>query len=262
VLALAAVVAGCGSPPRPAGILWVSSPNFNEREAGTALDAIVIHTTEGSYEGAIEHFADRASRVSAHYVIGPSGEITQMVQLGKRAWHATYYNSRSIGIEMAGHAARPETWTPANLDALTRLTAWLCDTYDIPPVHPTAVARSRSDRLDVAGIVGHSQVQPWEKSDPGPHFPWGRFIRDVNGLARGSKKSPLLAGDLPAASGEPTGSPLESGLDVAVGFNDEALTAGRRSLSQRGLTAASQKFCGLRRIWAMDADGGPEQVNR
>jgi N-acetyl-anhydromuramyl-L-alanine amidase AmpD len=176
--ASAVLIAGsaCASVPRDR---FIASPNFGERKPGAKIDAIVIHTTEGTYEGAIRWFLRRESEVSAHFVVSPDGEITQMVPLEKRAWHATYYNDRSIGIEMAGWAHRPETWNERNLAALERLVAWLCRRYRIPPVHPQNVAKSREEPLDVAGIVGHGQIQPWNRSDPGPHFPWDRFVRRV-----------------------------------------------------------------------------------
>ena len=166
-------------PSRPGAILWEISPNFGRRPEGGRIDAIVIHTTEGGYRQAIEWFKTARSEVSAHFVIGPDGEITQMAALSRRAWHATYYNDRSIGIEVAGHAGRSDTWTPENLEALTALTAWLCVTFDIPVIHPTAVAESKQRPLDVPGIVGHAQVQPWNRRDPGPYFPWSRFVADV-----------------------------------------------------------------------------------
>lgn len=173
------LLAACSGPTKPEKIRWLASPHFNEREPGTSIDAIVVHTTEGTYDQAIRWFQNPESEVSAHYVISPTGEITQMVPLEKRAWHATYYNTRSIGIEVAGHAAQPDTWTPANLEALTALTAWLCDRYRVPVVHPTQKAGSKEEPLNVAGIVAHGQIQPWNRTDPGPHFPWERFINDV-----------------------------------------------------------------------------------
>ena len=89
----------------------------------------MIHTSEGresnpsmtyqqSYAGAISWFKNPGSGVSAHYCISPSGEITQLVELADKAYHATYYNSRSIGIEMGGFANDSGTWNPQNLAAL------------------------------------------------------------------------------------------------------------------------------------------------
>lgn len=174
------LAAGCASAPeKPRGVLWAPSPNFNDRDPSVKIDAIVIHTTEGSVEEAIAWFQNPESQVSAHFVIAPDGRVTQMVPLAKRAWHATYYNHRSIGIEVAGHADRASTWTPRNFKALVGLTAWLCHAYDIPAVHPAGAARSKEEGLDVPGLVAHAQVQPWNRSDPGPHFAWPLFVGEV-----------------------------------------------------------------------------------
>jgi N-acetyl-anhydromuramyl-L-alanine amidase AmpD len=181
--------------------IWNASPNYTNstREVTYNIDAIVIHTTEGSdtngdgyysecYTQAINWFKNSSSGVSAHYVVSPAGEITNMVKDEDVAWHATYYNSRSIGIECAGFANQPGTWTPELLDALADLCAWLCQQYAVPAVHPTATAATSGGYLNSTGIVGHSQVQTsgsaagsqyGAKSDPGPYFPWSSFIASV-----------------------------------------------------------------------------------
>src|SRR4051812_40180214 len=85
------------SGPAAPAVTWIPSPNFNSRN-GTTIDAIVIHTTEISFDATIKEFQDPAAELSAHYVVNSDGAITQMVDTANRAWHATYYNSRSIGI--------------------------------------------------------------------------------------------------------------------------------------------------------------------
>src|SRR5205809_6892470 len=91
-------------PAAPA-VTWIASPNFNSRGT-TKVDAIVIHTTEGSYQSAVNRFLTPSEQVSAHYIVDTEGGITQMVDIDKRAWHATYYNSRSVGIENVGFAGK------------------------------------------------------------------------------------------------------------------------------------------------------------
>ena len=82
-------------------LIWVPSPNFSNRSA--RVDLLVLHDTEGSYQSAINWFKMTESQVSAHFVIKEDGsEVTQMVDIGHKAWHACYANSRSIGFEMAG----------------------------------------------------------------------------------------------------------------------------------------------------------------
>ena len=100
---------------------WVPSPNFSARH-GERVDLLVLHDTEGSYEGSISWFASKISGVSAHFVIKEDGnEVTQMVDICDKAWHACAFNGRSIGFEMAGFAAKgfgsPEWNAVANIIA-------------------------------------------------------------------------------------------------------------------------------------------------
>src|SRR5688572_4378773 len=105
-----------------------------------------------------------------------------MVALENRAHHATYYNSRSIGIEMAGFAGQASTWNENNMRALESLVAWLVHRYRIPAVQPPGDARTYPGcEYDEPGLVGHYQVQPSTscngfatKTDPGPYFDWAR----------------------------------------------------------------------------------------
>ncbi len=99
---------------------WRASPNFSSRSA--RVDLLVVHDTEGSYEGSINWFSEKVSNVSAHFVIKEDGsEVTQMVDLADKAWHCCAFNSRSVGFEMAGIAAKgfgaPEWDAVANIVA-------------------------------------------------------------------------------------------------------------------------------------------------
>jgi N-acetyl-anhydromuramyl-L-alanine amidase AmpD len=156
----------------------------NVSRTGDDIDAIVIHTVEGTASGAITWFQNPQAKVSAHYVISKTGEITQMVEIEDVAFTQTYYNQRAIGIECEGRASDPRNWTEPMMRSLIQLTAWLCQTYGIAAEHPTgqATANTQRGRFDKPGLIGHSQLQPWNKSDPGPSFPWDRFVRDVNAL--------------------------------------------------------------------------------
>jgi|MDTC01.3.fsa_nt_gb N-acetyl-anhydromuramyl-L-alanine amidase AmpD len=178
----------------PDNITWVESPNFSNRPAGQDIDSIVIHTTEGSTSaaGTISWFQNPSSNVSAHYIIGYDGDITQMVALNKKSWHATYYNSRSIGIEIAGKSYDPGTWGEKNYEALINLVVWLCSKYDIPALQPSGNAYDYpGNKINVPGIVGHGQLQPWNKVDPGPYFEWEDFIEEVQEkLDNGASLSP------------------------------------------------------------------------
>lgn len=178
---------------------WVPSPYFRGGpRTPDDVHAIVLHTTEGRYDetqsfaanqariyhATIRYFQDNEREVSAHYVIGPHGELTAMVDERNIAHTQTYYNARSFGIECAGWSDRPETWTPAMIDTLVDLIAYLSVTWDVPIERPDgnayegphAISTEHGPRFDGSGVVGHDQVQPWNKTDPGPHFPWDEVL--------------------------------------------------------------------------------------
>lgn len=177
----AVVAMGLGAQPAQPAIIWDPSPNYNSR-GGVTIDSIVIHTTEGAYSGAVSWLKNPSAGASAHYVIKEDGtEIKQLVADSDRAWHATYYNSRSIGIECAGFAGQASTWTQGILPKLYDLVAWLCYTHGVNVVHPTGQATSQSQQdFNQSGLVGHFQVQPWNRSDPGAHFDWAALVTEVN----------------------------------------------------------------------------------
>jgi N-acetyl-anhydromuramyl-L-alanine amidase AmpD len=192
-IAPAAAVFALSAPLGPAqpAATFNASPNFNSR-GGTKIDSIVIHTTEGSYASAVATFKNPANEVSAHYIVDTNGAITQMVDLANRAWHATYYNSRSIGIEIVGFAGQASTWNAQNVAAVEKLVAWLAWKYDVPVVHPGGNAYDYpNDQLNVSGIVAHGQVQPWNRTDPGPYFPWTSFIADVRKIIDQAAQPPF-----------------------------------------------------------------------
>lgn len=162
----------------------VASPNFGDRSSGSVIDSIVIHTTEVDLQGTLDIFRNPAAQVSAHFVIASDGEVFEMVDSSFRAWHATYYNSRSVGIEMVGYAGQPGTWNESNLASLAEVVAWITLAYpEVPLVHPLGDAYGYSNNTyDEAGLVGHGQVQPWNRTDPGVYFPWEGLLADVQAI--------------------------------------------------------------------------------
>jgi len=163
------------------GARYVPSPNCDERPAGCTIELIVIHAISlppGHFGGAaIEAlFTNRLDatahayypsvvglRVSAHFLIRRSGELLQFVPCRRRAWHAGVSswkgrpscNDYSVGIELEGTDDVPfEDAQYARLAELTRVL---------------------SMRYRITGMVGHSDVSPGRKTDPGPHFDWGRY---------------------------------------------------------------------------------------
>jgi N-acetylmuramoyl-L-alanine amidase len=147
-------------------VLHRPSPNFNDRPADEKPSLIVIHYTGMASTGAaLERLSNPASGVSCHYLIDERGRIYRMVEEGKRAWHAGVshwrgrgdVNSRSIGIELSNRGY--EEFTQAQQEALVRLCKDIMRRHGIPPEN----------------VVGHSDIAPDRKQDPGPRFPWKKM---------------------------------------------------------------------------------------
>jgi AmpD protein len=162
----------------------VPSPNCDDRPAGVAPDLIVVHGISlppGEFDGpwidllftnalprdAHPYFETVADlRVSAHLLIRRSGEVVQYVPFQRRAWHAGVSswegrercNDFSIGIELEGTDHSPYESTQYAM--LARVIVALCRSYP---------------RLSPRRLVGHSDVAPGRKSDPGPSFDWPRL---------------------------------------------------------------------------------------
>jgi hypothetical protein len=108
----------------------VPSPNFSSRN-GARISKIVAHSCEGDYAGSIAWFAQARSQVSAHIVLREDGgEATQCVALNEKAWHVCNFNPTTIGIEMAGWAAKG--FAGDELDADASIIAWLLRAYGLP----------------------------------------------------------------------------------------------------------------------------------
>ncbi len=146
------------------------SPNFGERKLPVSM--IVLHYT-GMKSGAeaIDWLANPESRVSSHYVVGEDGQIVFMVDEDMRAQHAglshwrgiTDVNSASIGIEIVnpGHEWGYRPFPDAQIDSVILLVADIMKRYGITR----------------GNVVGHSDVAPRRKQDPGELFPWERLAR-------------------------------------------------------------------------------------
>ncbi|MGB3753885.1 MAG: N-acetylmuramoyl-L-alanine amidase [Parerythrobacter sp.] len=146
----------------------VLSPNCNDR--ALPISMVVLHYTEmQSADVALNRLTDPNSGVSAHYLISEAGEVIRLVPEEKRAWHAGVsfwrghkdVNSAAIGIELdhPGHRFGYRDFSEAQFDALVPLLARIVKEHDIPR----------------ANVVGHSDVAPARKIDPGELFPWARL---------------------------------------------------------------------------------------
>lgn len=169
------------------------SPNHGDRR-GQRPQLIVLHyTAMATAELALARLCDPAAEVSAHWLIDEAGQAIALVPEDRRAWHAGAgswqghddVNSRSIGIELANPGDRP--FAAAQMDALTVLLRQIMARWQITP----------------DGVIGHSDMAPERKCDPGPRFDWARLARE--GLA------------LPAVPGPDL--PLSDSLD-RIGYPD------------------------------------------
>lgn len=151
------------------------SPNFGPRRDGLRPSLVVIHyTAMESMEAARDRLCDPVAEVSAHYLISGQGAVLRLVAEEMRAWHAGVgewcgvddINSRSIGIELDNRGDHP--FGEAQMVALEGLLVGIMARWGIMP----------------EGVIGHSDMAPGRKVDPGARFDWARLARQ--GLAVGA----------------------------------------------------------------------------
>jgi hypothetical protein len=161
-----------------AGAVWRPSPNFNTRATGISM--VIIHTCEGEYHGCWSWLVNSASQVSSHYVVNENGsEVSELVREKDRAWHiaasyncslnqnfncglnGTQMNHLTVGIEHAGYASQ-DSFPTSQLQKSAQL---VCD-----------ITRRQGIPRDSLHIVGHGQMQPANRTDPGPRWPWHQYI--------------------------------------------------------------------------------------
>ena len=151
----------------------IKSPNFTVRKNNEKIDTIIIHYTGmENYKEALSRLCDNKAKVSAHYFINREGKLWQLVEDNYVAWHAgiskwlqrVNLNETSIGIELCnpGHENKYMEFTEFQYESLEWLIKKLMDKYNI-----------FSDR-----VLGHSDIAPDRKIDPGEKFDWQRLARN------------------------------------------------------------------------------------
>ena len=163
VCALCILLAGCatGGGPR-------LDDTYQSRNQDSRVQFLVLHFTSSDFPNALHELT--VGSVSSHYLVDTDGTIYRLVPEEKRAWHAgvsswrgqTQLNAASIGIEIVNRGDRLGDWqefTRPQVDALMELVRWIVKRHGIRP-----------DR-----VVGHSDIAPLRKIDPGPLFPWKRL---------------------------------------------------------------------------------------
>jgi N-acetylmuramoyl-L-alanine amidase len=150
----------------------IDSPSPNCDERALPVSMLVLHYTGmPDAAGAIARLKDPSAKVSAHYLVAEDGQVMRLVPEEKRAWHAgrswwrgvTDINSASIGIEIVnpGHEFGYRPFPEEQIDALVPLVADIIKRYGITR----------------GNVVGHSDIAPVRKQDPGELFPWNRLAK-------------------------------------------------------------------------------------
>ena len=202
----------------PSGIRPRPSPNFGTRRA--AIDMVVLHYTGmESASAALDRLCEPAAEVSAHFLVDEDGTIWALVDEERRAWHAgvsswrgaTDINDRSVGIEIVnpGHEFGYRPFPDAQMGAVETLLADILSRRSIDP----------------ARVVGHSDVAPARKQDPGELFDWRGLA--AKGLAIWPAED---AGTKPAAESDAPALLAAIGYDAACPIEDVVRAFQRRFL--------------------------------
>ena len=167
------------------------STNFDPRPKGQDVDILIFHYTGmPSAQAALDRLCDTAAKVSAHYVVDEDGDCYRLVDEGDRAWHAgvaswagaSDINARSIGIEVVnpGHEWGYRPFPAVQMAALHELAGTILRRHPIPPHR----------------VLGHSDVAPERRQDPGELFGWSQLAEVGIGIVPRNVRAPVERGAL------------------------------------------------------------------
>ncbi|MCC2646317.1 MAG: N-acetylmuramoyl-L-alanine amidase [Rickettsiaceae bacterium] len=150
----------------------IKSPNFDDRPYEVGITHVIIHFTEIPFKDAVDRLCSDEAKVSCHYIIKDNGEIYALVDDERRAWHAgkslwkniEALNNCSIGIELDNSGKVP--FSEFLIGSLLELCKYLKNKYNIPQEN----------------FIGHSDIAPDRKVDPGIFFPWQRLHENGFGM--------------------------------------------------------------------------------
>ncbi|MEJ0095289.1 MAG: N-acetylmuramoyl-L-alanine amidase [Methylocella sp.] len=176
------------------------SPNHGERKGGRVPNSLILHYTGlTSGEAAVQLLCDPVAEVSSHYLVLEDGSLLQLVPESRRAWHAgrgvwageSDMNDVSIGIEVAhpGHKGGSPPYPSAQIATVIALCQDILSRHAIPPQR----------------VLGHSDIAPYRKIDPGEFFPWSYLAK----AGVGHYVAPCAIGDSPRLEQGAQGSEVE-----------------------------------------------------
>ncbi len=207
-------------------VAFVPTPNGGGALRNGRPKYVVMHfTASGSARSSVDWFRNPRAKASAHLVIGPDGAMTQMVNLNQRAWHAGRsswkgldgLNDHSVGVELVNWGAlqggrgawRSWTGTPvedarvveaAHRNSPGQVRGWeIFDAAQIDAAAAAVAAIAEAYGIGPGEVIGHDDISPIRKTDPGPAWDMERFRAQVFGHAEGGADSHLY--EVAATSG-------------------------------------------------------------
>jgi N-acetyl-anhydromuramyl-L-alanine amidase AmpD len=205
--------------------IWLASPNYSSR-GGSAVREAVIHTTEGTYAGAISWLRNPASQASAHYVVRSSdGQITQLVRESDKAWHARSHNPYSLGIEHEAFVGNSSWYTAAMYNASSGIVRMFCARYAGITCSSAYKGASSSGHMvldDSVDIKGHQHLSDNDHNDPGIYWNWARYYDLINPGSAGGTGTKILD-TFESTVGHFVTSPTYSGSTVGVATTSSAV---------------------------------------
>jgi N-acetyl-anhydromuramyl-L-alanine amidase AmpD len=250
--------------------LWQASPNYSARNSG--ITHVTIHTTQGSYAGALSWLTNPASQVSAHYLIRSSdGQVAQMVRESNKAWHVGTHNPYTLGIEHEGWVDQTGWYTTAMYNASSALTRHFCARYSIPcsSVFAGPATAGISVQPSSLRIKGHQHYSAQSHTDPGRHWDWPRYRNLLNPGTPTPTPSTTVLDNFESSEGRFNTAPSYSGSTVGISSSStaERTTAIRRNgLASQQITlydnASSSANWAVRHLSASGNPSGNVRLNK
>ncbi|MBM4344898.1 MAG: N-acetylmuramoyl-L-alanine amidase [Deltaproteobacteria bacterium] len=153
--------------------IWKPTSNYvNASRKPGQVKIVVVHTTQGSFAGAVSWMQNPKAKVSAHYCISKKGEVVQLVKEEDIAWHVGSENGYTIGIEHEGFVSDANWVTPQLLDASAKLSCYLVKKWKLAPTK--------------SNIKGHVELPNQTHTDPGKYWPWDKYVGMVAACVNGT----------------------------------------------------------------------------